>query len=61
MGEVLSDGTMVTFSGKSNPKWLKDAERDLIKADEELKRVNKEIAEFESNIGEEIICQINRL
>ena len=48
IGEVMSNGEVITWTGKSNPQWLEDAERDLIKAKEELVKVNEEITKFES-------------
>ena len=47
MCEVMSNGDVVTFSGKSNPQWLIDAEEDLVKVNNELKTINKEIDDFE--------------
>lgn len=45
--DVLSTGEIVTFTGKCNPQWLIDARADLIKADEEIKKVEGEIAKLE--------------
>lgn len=48
--EILPDGKEVTFSGTSNPKWLNDAQKDLVKVDEELVKINKEISELETTL-----------
>ncbi len=49
MGDVLSTGEIITFTGKSNPQWLIDAEADLIKVNEEIKRMEKEILELDKS------------
>ena len=48
--DVLSTGEIVTFTGKCNPQWLVDARVDLIKADEEIKKIEGEIAKLEPKI-----------
>lgn len=48
--ETMPDGTELTFSGTSNPQWLKDANTDLIKVDAELQKIDKEIKDFESTL-----------
>ena len=50
MSQVMADGEVMTWTGKSNPQWLIDAENDLIKVNEELKKMDKEIAELEVKI-----------
>ena len=56
MGEVMSNGEVLTWTGKSNPQWLKDAQEDLVKVNEELVKINKEIEDLESKT----ICQISQ-
>jgi hypothetical protein len=48
--DILETGERVTFTGKCNPQWLIDAEADLIKVNEELVKIDKEISEFESTL-----------
>ena len=55
MGDVLSTGEMITFTGKSNPQWLIDAESDLIKVNDEIKKVEGELSKLE-----ETLCQTNQ-
>jgi len=45
--ETMPDGKELTFSGKSNPQWLIDAQSDLNKVNVELEKINKEIQDFE--------------
>ena len=47
MGEVLATGEMVTFTGKSNPQWLIDAEKDLIKVNDEIRKMEEEYSKLE--------------
>jgi murein L,D-transpeptidase YafK len=47
MGEVLATGEIVTFTGKSNPQWLVDAEKDLIKVNDELKKMEEIYSKLE--------------
>lgn len=47
MGEVMSTGEIVTFTGKSNPQWLIDAETDLVKVNDEIKKMEDEISRLE--------------
>ena len=56
MSEVMSNGEVLTWTGKSNPQWLKDAQEDLVKVNEELVKINKEIEDLESKT----ICQISQ-
>jgi hypothetical protein len=48
--DVLSSGEIVAFTGKCNPQWLVDAEDDLLKVNEELIKMDKEISEFETSL-----------
>lgn len=41
------EGKEITFSGKSNPQWLIDANEDLIKVNLELEKIDKEIDSVE--------------
>jgi len=50
MQEVMSNGDIVTFTGKSNPQWLIDAERDFVKVNEELEKMNEEITKFATEL-----------
>jgi hypothetical protein len=50
VGEVMSNGEVITWTGKCNPQWLIDAERDLIKVNQELEKMNKEITTLESEL-----------
>lgn len=50
MEEVMSNGDIVRFQGKSNPKWLIDTEKDLIKVNEEIEKIDKEIKTLESTL-----------
>ena len=54
MSQVMEDGEVLTWTGNSNPQWILDAERDLVKVNEELEKMEKEITELESKIK---ICQ----
>lgn len=49
--ESLPDGTELTFTGKSNPQWLVDAELDLVKVNIALAEINKNIEEFELELA----------
>lgn len=49
--ESLPDGTEITFTGKSNPQWLPDAEADLVKVEFSLEEINKEIELFELELS----------
>jgi len=40
---VMPTGELMTWTGKSNPQWLIDAEADLIKANNEIENVKEEI------------------
>ena len=40
---VMPTGELMTWTGKSNPQWLVDAEADLVKANNEIKKVEEEI------------------
>ena len=51
MGLVMENGEIITWTGKSNNQWLVDAEKDLIKVNEALEKINKEIIEFESEVN----------
>jgi len=47
---VCSNGEIVTWRGRTEVEPLiKEAEEDLVKADAEIKRVEEELAKFESN------------
>lgn len=48
--ESLPDGTEIVFSGKSNPAWLGDAERDLLKVNDALKEIDEEIDGLETEL-----------
>ena len=48
--ETMADGTELTFTGKCNPEWLVDAQSDLVKVNEELQKIDKEIEDFESSM-----------
>ena len=50
MGDVLSNGEIMTWTGKCNPQWLKAAEKDLVKVNEELGKMDKEITTLELEI-----------
>jgi hypothetical protein len=50
MGEIMSDGKLITWTGKCNPQWLIDAENDLIKVNEEIVKTDEEIAKFETEL-----------
>jgi hypothetical protein len=50
MGDVLSNGEIMTWTGKCNPQWLKAAEEDLIKVNGELEKMEKEITTLESEL-----------
>ncbi len=51
MGDVTETGELITYTGKCNPQWLIDAEADLIKVNEELKKMDEEISTIESTIN----------
>ena len=51
MGDVTSSGELITYTGKCNPQWLIDAESDLVKVNEELKKMDEEISTLESIIN----------
>jgi len=51
ISEVMSNGDLITFSGKANPQWLVDAEEDLVKVNGELEKTEKEIKKFESKLN----------
>lgn len=40
---AMPTGELMTWTGKSNPQWLTDAEADLVKANDEIKKVEEEI------------------
>ncbi len=44
---VTSSGDLVTWMGAQNESILKDAEDDLIKANNEIEKVEKELAEYD--------------
>lgn len=47
---VCSNGELITWRGRTEVEPLiKEAEEDLVKADAEIKRVEEELAKFESN------------
>ena len=46
---TLETGEQMKWTGKSNPQWLKDAEDDLAKTNEEIKRTEEELFKLESN------------
>ena len=50
MGEVMSSGEVITWTGKCNPQWLKDAENDFVKVNTEIERMKKEIIDLESEL-----------
>jgi len=50
MEDVMSNGDIVTFRGKANPQWLMDAERDFIKVNEEIVKMENEISKFEETV-----------
>jgi hypothetical protein len=47
MEDVMPNGERVTFRGMANPQWLIDAEADLVKVNEEIKKMETEIAQLE--------------
>ena len=50
VGEVMSNGEVMTWTGKCNPQWLKDAESDFIKVNAEIEKMEKEIVTLESEL-----------
>jgi hypothetical protein len=62
MGIMTEDGEMMTWTGKSElqSKWLKDAEEDLVRVNEELEKMDKEITTLESELEKSKICQTNQ-
>jgi len=44
---VMPTGELMTWNGKSNEKWLIDARNDLVKVDEEIKKVEEELSTLE--------------
>ena len=48
--ETMPDGTELTFSGTSNPQWIIDANADLIKVNEEIKKIDEKITNFEMEL-----------
>lgn len=46
---VMSSGDIERWQGQSNPQWLKDAETDLVKSIEEIKKVEKELLSIDNN------------
>jgi hypothetical protein len=50
IGEIMSDGKLMTWTGKCNSQWLTDAENDLIKVNTELIKTDEEIIKFETEL-----------
>ena len=50
MDLIMPTGELMTWTGKSNPRWLVDAESDLVRADDEIKKVEEEIAKLKPKI-----------
>ena len=48
--EVMPTGELLTFTGKANPQWLIDAEADLVKVNEEIKRMEGEVSKLDEVI-----------
>lgn len=47
MSLEMPTGELMTWTGKSNPQWLIDARADLVRAEDEIKKVTDEIAKLE--------------
>lgn len=57
MEDVMSNGDIVRFQGKSNPQWLIDAEKDLIKVNDEIEKMDKEIKTLESTLESQTVTK----
>lgn len=44
---AMPTGELMTWRGKSNPQWLVDAKADLVRADNEINKVEEEITKLE--------------
>ena len=49
MDMVMPSGELMTWTGTSNSQWLVDAKEDLVRADDEIKKVKEEISKLEPN------------